>query len=153
MATYKTAATTINLRDGALYGELLRRSEAFSARVQEFTLGASGFTWPASMAKDTARFYARNLAKLDIDTAAEIRRVLVSDAEAAEDAFWGTDLGRALFLLHANPREGLTRAQAGAILRTEHRQRVHQLLKDGSLEPGPDGLVSAESVRSMFHVQ
>ncbi len=152
MATY---STPIDLRDPALYAELLRRAEEFSARVQEFALGAAGFAWPESMAKDTARFYARNLAKLDLDTAAEIRRVLVSQAEAESMEFWGTDLGRALFLLHAwpDPRGYLTRAQAGVILRTSNRQRVHQLLKDGSLEATEDGLVSADSVRGLFLVK
>lgn len=150
MPSYKT---NINLRDMALYEELLRRAEALEMRAQRLALGAEGVSWPEGTAKDTARYYAKGIATLDVEVAREVREVLVEEQEAQQAPFWGTQLGRALFLLHAYPGEYVDRPVAQKVLGLKSRQRVHQLVVNGELEEDQGLMITAESIRRLFHVE
>lgn len=149
MAAYKT---TIDLKDAALRDELIRRAERLEARVLELASGADGIAWPEGTARDTARYYAKRLGMLDVEVAAEVLRVLVDEGESTSIQFWGTPLGRALFLLHAYPADCLDRTQARLVLGLRSRQHVHNLIVAGDLSEDFGGMIPADAVRSLFHV-
>ena len=145
--------TTINLRDRALCDELVRRAERLESRARELALGAEDVRWPEGTAKDTARYYAKQLGLLDLEVAQEVLRVLVDEGELSSNDFWRSDLGRALFLLGAGGVREVNRTTAQALLRTKSRQRLHQLIVSGELQETMGGMITADSVRSLFHVQ
>jgi hypothetical protein len=144
--------TTIDLKSDALRDELIQRAERMEARVLELANGADGITWPEGTARDTARFYARKMGHLDIEVAAEVLRVLVDEAEALTPSFWSTDLGRALFLLHAYPEPSVDRTMARLILGLRSRQHVHNLIVAGDLREDMGQMIPASVVRELFHV-
>jgi hypothetical protein len=150
MAAYRT---TINMKDDALRVELIRRAEGLEARALQLAQGADGIAWPEGTAADTARYYAKRLGMLDVEVAAEVFRVLVDEGEATSVSFWGTTLGRALFLLGAYPAAAVDRTQARVLLGLRSRQHVHNLIVAGDLSEDFGGMIPAEAVRHLFHVQ
>lgn len=144
--------TDIDLKDPALRDELIRRAEALEARLVQLAAGADGVTWPEGTARDTARYYARQIGLLDVEVAAEVLRVLVDESEALTPSFWGTDLGRALFLLGAHPEPSVDRTMARHVLRLKSRQHVHNLLVAGDLHSDMGQMIPVEDIQALFHV-
>ena len=147
-----TFTTTLNLKDAALREELIRRAEKLEARLQELANGAEGVAWPEGTARDTARFYAKQIGLLDVEVAQEVLRVLVDEGEATSAAFWGTPLGRALFLLGAYPDQVMDRTHARHVLGLRSRQHVHNLIVAGEIHEDMGGMISVDELRDLFRV-
>jgi hypothetical protein len=134
----------------AVRADLYGRAERLEARVSELSAGAEGVVWPEGTARDTARYYFKQLLRGDAEIAAEVLRVLVDESEAWTDRFWGTPLGQVLFKLGAFPEPEMSRASAQALLGLKSRQRVHQLILEGLLVETQGGTLQADSVRALM---
>lgn len=144
--------TEIDPKGREVRDELVRRAERLEARLQELANGAEGVCWPEGTARDTALFYARKLGMLDVEVAAEVLRVLVDESESSTLAFWGTPLGRVLFLLHAHPAEEVDRSMARVLLGLRSRQHVHNLIVAGDLTETMGQTVTSDSIRKLYRV-
>jgi hypothetical protein len=149
-----TIYMTVDLRSKSLRDTLVARAEGLEKRVLSLALGVDEVTWPEGTARETARFYAKNLTSSDKEivqnTAREVLDTLVNETEMFEDEFWATELGRALFAVGAFPAESMTRATAVKLLGLKSRQHMHHLVVEGILDEDMGGMISVDSVRALM---
>lgn len=82
-------------------------------------------------------------------TAVVLVRSLIDPADMEKAEFWGTPLGRRLFLAGGHPDVGISQATAAALMGCS-RQWISMMIKEGKLSSGVVGGVYAEEVREVL---
>lgn len=144
--------TTVTVRTVDLAEDLARRLDHLASAYREVfnPPGSNGGLLDGLTAGTAIEHWLEDLLLANDGTAAEaarqIRRALISDAEAQTPYLWETPLGRVLASRGAYPDASMPRVIAQGILGVT-KQRISQMVLEGLLVEGGQGVTAASVVR------